>query len=231
MAHAISATLSRIDTARNEIRRRALLHLDSATPERTIKLPEDGVDIAPAGMQRVSEAPFDRMAIYKQITFRQHEAGERYRLNALIAEADPSPGSVDLDGSHAGFGPVPPSMFSAQAIASARDRHRKADAAIGPRLAKVLRMVLLEERPLSESGREVAGYRERKAAIVAAATLFRLALDVLADHYRLSDDTVVQIRRRRYAWMGPGARPIDMGLTDVDKPPSAPRPPMGRNVA
>ena len=124
---AIAATLSRIDTARNEIRRRARLHLDSATPERTIKLPEDGVDIAPAGMQRVSEAPFDRMAIYKQITFRQHEAGERYRLNALIAEADPSPGSVDLDGSHAGFGPSTPSMFSAQAIANARDKHRKAD--------------------------------------------------------------------------------------------------------
>lgn len=223
--------VSRLDIERAEVRRRAGIRLESTTPERAARLPEDAIDVAAGGMQRITDAPFDRMAIYKQITFRQHEAGERYRLRAYTAMAEPTPGSVDWNSSHSGFKPSTPSMFTAQAIASARQSYREALNAVGPRLGKVLAMVLIDEQTLADVGREVCGYKEHKSQVVAGATLFRLALDVLADHYRLIDDSVVRIARKRHAWMAEGAKPVDTGVRDVAKPLAPLKPQKGESAA
>jgi len=228
----IAASVSRIEAARAEVRRRRNSSLDGATPERAIRAGamQYGLETADAGFQRLAEAPFDRMAIYKQITFRQHEAGERFRNIAFLAKAEPSTGSPDWNTSHAGFGPSTPSMFSSQAIANARGKHRKAVEVIGPRLYRVVSMVLLDELRLEDVGREVAGYSQRKPAVVAGATLFRLALDVLADHYSLTDDSLVRIRRRRHAWMAEGAKPVDLDV-EVARPERPAKPSKGSSAA
>lgn len=183
-----------------------------ATPERDLKAGAH-LDVSATGVQRISDAPFDWMAVRGLITFRQTEAGERFRNIALIARAEPSPGSVDWNSSGVAFGPKIPSMFTSQAIADARGRYRNAVAAVGPHLEPILDAVLIREHNLETSGKVVCGYRDRRAAIAAAGTLLRVALDTLADHFRLRDER----KPKRSVWRAEGAKPIDTGVREFPK--------------
>lgn len=177
--------------------------LDGATPERLVKA---GIAYELTGneVQRVTEAPLDRLRHHRRITHRQFEAGDRFRRDAYTARVEPTAASVDWSSIGANFGPKTPSMFTSQAIADARQRHRRAEAALGGLFIEPMEWVLIEERAVHEYGRVRQGYANERDAMVAGLTVFRFGLLILADHYNLVDEDK---RRRPSVWRSDGSVP------------------------
>lgn len=156
----------------------------SATAERMLQEDTD-VERGHGGVQRLIEAPLDRLRKQGRITEAEFNAGDRYRADAYLASVDPAAGTVDWNNAGGGgrSGKVP-SMFTSQHIADARMRWRRVNDRISGVVAITARLALVKEMPLSDIGRNVMGHADRKDAAVAGAALVRMMCAALADVYR-----------------------------------------------
>lgn len=181
--------VSEEEKAERWVENRERAGLESATPERLARATSDGYERTENNVQRIVEAPLDRMWKKGHITRREYEAGERYRTDAYLAELDPGAPSVDWNRESGGGGPRSPSMFNSQRIADARMRIREMDRRI-PRTSTVftlLNLGLLKEQRFEDIGLSVFVRKDKRELVVAAQSGFRVALAALADQYDAID--------------------------------------------
>ena len=76
-------------------------------------------------------------------------------------------------------------MASTEAQIYARQRVRSARAALGPYLEGIALDILIDEWDLLDTGRKHFGRRDGPQARASATDVFKIALDMLADHYGL----------------------------------------------
>lgn len=178
---------SDISIANKRSRERERAGLTSATPERMAKAGLENVEVGQGTLiQRIVDAPLERLRKAGVITSREFQAGERFRNDAYLAQVDPSAPTVDHNKTGGGFGPRAPSMYSSQAIADARRRHREIEYRI-PQNSLVhglLTSALIRENDFEEIAYVFLGKRkDRESAVLTAKTGVRVALASLADHY------------------------------------------------
>ena len=116
----------------------------------------------------------ERMFRRRQITDRQFQAGERLRKSYLLGVA----GARDFDA--AGCSSYSPSGYSDAQLDALRD-YRRARDAVGARLWPLTFAVIIEDFTV-DRWRNDRAIKEDPKGVMA---LFRHALDVLADHFRL----------------------------------------------
>lgn len=173
------------DKIRNRVTERTRAGLTSATPERLIRAGEDGYEHTQTNVQRITEAPLDRLRKTGFLTTAEFDAGDRYRADAYLAAIDPA--ALTVDWSSAGGGGRSarvPSVFSSQTIMDARRRHREISARAASIVGRVAFLALVREHTLGEIGRIMFGYRDRKDADVAGRVAVRMACAALSDLYR-----------------------------------------------
>lgn len=183
----IKAAHSDISVAAKRARERERAGLTSATPERLAKAGLENVEVGQGTLiQRIVDAPLDRLRDRGEITDREFMAGEMYRNDHQAAQVDPGAPSVDWNVMGAGFGPRTPSMFQSQAVANARLRWRDIERAFPPRslISVILKAALVSQSTLTEIGNLVMPSRDRKESIASGKAAFRMALAAAADHYR-----------------------------------------------
>ncbi|MDP3937733.1 MAG: hypothetical protein Q8R92_06315 [Deltaproteobacteria bacterium] len=158
----------------------------TATVERLTQAGEGGYEVDPTGRQRIVAAPLDRLWKVGHITQREFDAGDKYRGLHHVADLDPAAPSVDWGRVGGSFGPRPPSMFTAQHIASAREQVRSIDKAIPDRsvVSVLLYLGLIKERALHEIGASIFGADNERDARNLGRAGFRTALASLADIMR-----------------------------------------------
>lgn len=179
---------SEIPAATKRVRERTRAGLTSATPERMAKAGLENVEVGQGTLiQRIVDAPLDRMRARGEITDREFMAGEMYRNDHQTAQVDPGAPSVDWNALGSGFGPRTPSMFQSQAVANARLRWRDIERAFPPRslVSAILKAALVSQNTLTDIGNLVMPSKDRKESIASGKAAFRMALAAAADHYRL----------------------------------------------
>jgi hypothetical protein len=168
----------------DRVAERTRLGLTTATVERLLHAGEDGHEHTPSNVQRVTEAPLDRLHRQGFLTEAEFEAGHRYASDAYLAAVEPSPGSVDWNNAGGSRGPKAPTAFASQAVYEARQRVRAIEARMSGAIKVVANLALVHESPLSEIGSVVFGFRDRKEAMVAGRVATRMACAALVDLYR-----------------------------------------------
>jgi hypothetical protein len=169
---------------------RQRLGLGTATVERLIQAGEGGHEHTPAtgqqaSVQRVTEAPLDRLHRLGFITEAEFDAGDRYRADAYLAAVEPTVGSVDWNSAGGGGRSAKvPSMFGSQAVCDARRRVRAMEARMSGVTRVVATLALVREAHLHEIGQSVFGFRDRKDAAIAGRVATRMACGALVDLYR-----------------------------------------------
>lgn len=164
--------------------------LGTATVHRLLKVGMDGHEHTPAtaqqaSVQRVTEAPLDRLDRLGFITTAEFESGDRYRADAYLAAVEPTCGSVDWNSAGGGGrSSKVPAMFGAQAVYDARKRVRAIDDRMSGVVRVVARLALVKETHLAEIGQAVFGLTDRKEAMVAGKVATRMTCAVLVDLYR-----------------------------------------------
>ncbi len=187
---------------------------DSPTPERLVRAGKD-YEVSDHGTMHLKDQPLDRL--YKPndpkrspLNKRQFEAGDRLRQDFVVGGLRPlaasDPASAGGRGSPESKW-VPGFMPAGISQAAARQRWRDAEKALGDRLWPVVQVVVID--PLQPEateirgdylvvvGRRLTGRGQAGEARASLIELLKVALDVLADHYRLPDDTRDQGGRRR----------------------------------
>jgi hypothetical protein len=170
--------------AHDRVRKRDAAGLTTATAERLIQAGPDGFEHTQTNVQRIVEAPLDRLWRAGSITRREFEAGDKYRSDAYLAAVDPTSGSVDWSRTGGGMTAKVPSVFSTQAIADARIRFRQIEARM-PDVSTVKKLLfegLIREWPLEQLG-ALFGRRGHEGSRAAGLAGLRVALASLADHY------------------------------------------------
>lgn len=155
-----------------------------STPERIRQAGSDSLEVV-AGVQRVSQAPLDRLLSKRSITQRQFDAGDRFREDAYAAGMIPS-GALAFEPSDRRFGSRVP-QFMAASRADAHARWTEAQAILG-RLYSMVDEVCWASGPgdrLMDIGARVLGLPSDKRAEVSALAVLRVGLDTLADHYEI----------------------------------------------
>jgi len=157
--------------------------IGSATPERLAKA--GAVERTQTNIQRILEAPLDRLWKAGAISRGEYEAGERYRSDGYLSAIDPAAGTVDWTRTSNGYGARVPTVFGAQAVADARLRWRRIERTFPTHSAvgRLLYLGIVQEQPLAAIGRNVFGRNDPREAIVAAHAGLKTALAALADHY------------------------------------------------
>lgn len=157
----------------------------TATKERLTKVGLDAVELSVGadGVQRISEAPLDRLWRDGRITQREYQAGDRLRNDARLARIDAGPTAINWDMTGRGSGSVVPVAFASDAVFAARQRYRAVPKAITGIVWAVLNNGVVHEHSLPEMGRAVFGREHVRDAAVAGHAGFRVALAALADHY------------------------------------------------
>lgn len=181
---------SELDKATAIVRERERIGRTSATPERMVKAGLENVEVGVASnVQRVTDAPLDRLWKAGVITRREFEAGDRYRNDVYLAQVDPGPPTVDPNRAGGGFGPRVPSMFTSQAIADARRRVREIERRIPQNslVYGILRSALIRENDFDDIAQSFLGRRDRETVVPVAKAGVRVALASLADHYEHMD--------------------------------------------
>lgn len=175
----------------NRVAERERTGLGTATLERLLKVGEEGHEHTPAtpqhpgGVQRVTEAPLDRLHRQGFITAFEFESGDRYRADAYLAAVEPTIGSVDWNSAGGGGrSSKVPAMFAAQAVYDARKRVRAIDNRMSGVIRVVARLALVKEAGLAEIGTVVFGFGDRKEAAIAGKVATRMACGALVDLYR-----------------------------------------------
>lgn len=179
-----AAAMTPLEKARDRVEKRTAAGLTTATPERLAKagVEGDGYEHTATNVQRIVEAPLDRLWKAGFITQREFEAGENLRKIAHVATIDPSPQSVDLSRVGGGFAAGTPSMFASQEIANARKKWRRIRELVPERSTvwTMLWLGVVKEVTLTDLGVSL-GIVERKEAIAAGKSGFRVALSAFAD--------------------------------------------------
>lgn len=164
--------------------------LATATVERLLKVGEDGHEHTPAtsqqvSVQRVLEAPLDRLHRQGFITEAEFDAGDRYRADAYLAAVEPTVGSVDWNSAGGGGRSAKvPSMFGSQVVYDARRRVRAIDGRMSGVVRVVATLALVRERSLTEIGQAVFDFGNRNEAMIAGKVATRMACGALVDLYR-----------------------------------------------
>lgn len=155
-----------------------------STPERVRHAGETELDIAPAGHQRISQAPLDQLRAKGHLTQRLFDAGDRYRTDGYEAGIIGS-GSMPLEPSDRRPASGLPSFMRTARAAAALDRYGLARAQLkGTR--RVVELVCWADVGLTmaEVGKAL-GYTNKRSAQVAAMAVLRVGLENLAEHYGL----------------------------------------------
>lgn len=177
----------RLVKARNIVGERERTQRGTATPERLVKAWEGfEKNVGKEGVQRLSEAPLDRLWARGAITRSEFDAGDKFRGDAYLAAVDPASGSVDW--ARAGGGgrsSFVPSMYAAQHVYDARIRFREMEKFFRGVVWTLLKNGLVHEHSLEEIGRAIFARSDRREAAVAGQAGFRTALSALADRYAM----------------------------------------------
>lgn len=139
------------------------------------------------GVQRIAQAPLDRLHARKALTRRQFEAGDRFREVAYAAGMterlaqrwEPTSGA-------SGSGPTTPD-FMAAGRTDAYRRWTRARQTLG-RLLPIVEEVAWHAGPgdrLMDLGARVLGMPASRNSEVAALAVLRVGLDALADHWEM----------------------------------------------
>lgn len=180
---------SEFKKAKTIVAERERIGRQSATPERMVKAGLENVEVGVASnVQRVTDAPLERMRKAGAITDREYRAGEMYCDDHHAAAVDPGAPTVDWNAVGGGFGPRTPSMFASQAVADARERWRRLERAFPGRslVAAVLKNALVHQHSFTDLGNLILPpSKDRKEMITAGKAALRMALAAAADHYRL----------------------------------------------
>jgi len=192
MGKKAEASMTEAELAADRVRKREAAGLTSATPERLMQAGADGYEHGQASMvQRIVEAPLDRLFKAGTITRREHEAGQWFRTLAAEAQVEPGAGGgLNLDRVDGGSAGGVPDAWRSDRIMKKRREWRDLQQSIPPSslVWTMLYLPLVVEMPLATIGEQVFARRDRKEAAVAATAAFRVALSALADRVpRLSD--------------------------------------------
>lgn len=188
----------------SRVAERQRVGLSTATVERLLKVGEDGHEHTQAtsqqvSVQRVLEAPLDRLHRQGFITEAEFEAADRYRADAYLAAVEPTVGSIDWNSAGGGGRSAKvPAMFGSQEVYDARKRHRAIDSRMAGVTRVVATLVMIRETSLAEVGQTVFGYRDRKDAEVAGRVAARMACGSLMDLYRACGE-IASLKRARKA--------------------------------
>lgn len=153
----------------------------TSTAERVLQSGQ-AIDVAETGIQRVSQAPLDRLFARKVITQSMYDAGDRYREDCYLAGMVYS-SQQGFEVIERRFGPKIPAFMQTRRQ-GAYKRWADAQQALGHLAAIVDELVASEAgTPLGEIGARVTGRREGKAAEAAAVELIKVGLRTLITHY------------------------------------------------
>ena len=137
-----------------------------------------------AQVRRVyDQDPLERLFRRGVVDDRQHAAGMRFASDWRGAGIPQKVTSAYSDTPRTR--PEFSAMASTEAQVYARQRLRGAREAIGPYLDGIVLDVLIDERDLLDTGRKHFGRRDGPQARASATDVFKIALDMLADHYGL----------------------------------------------
>lgn len=155
--------------------------IGTSTVERVLRSWQ-AIDISATGVQRISQAPLDRLFARKVITQPMYDAGDRYREDAYLAGMVFSQ-QLDYDVAERRFGPKTPA-FMANRRLGAYKRWADAQQALG-HLAGVVDELIIADAgtTLEQIGARLTGRPEGKAAGAAAVELVKVALRTLVTHY------------------------------------------------
>lgn len=185
MGKKATTPMTESDLAVDRVRKREAAGLTSATPERLLKAGEDGYEHGQASMvQRIVEAPLDRLYKAGTITRLEYEAGEWFRELAHEAAIEPGAGgTANLDRVDGGSSGGVPAAFRSDRMLQKRREWRGLQRRIPERslVWTMLYLPLVAEMRLADIGEQVFARRDRKEATVAATAAFRVALAALAD--------------------------------------------------
>jgi len=176
------------DHIRRVVSERERIGRGTATVERIMRAGPDALETTPptqdepAGVQRITQAPLDRLYRAGTISTREFQAGDRFRTLAHLAAIDPAAAGVDWGATGGGRAGKIPSMFASQRVADARLDLRRAEKAIRGVVWTVLWLGLVKELPLEEMGRSVFARRDAREASVAGAAALQVALGAVADY-------------------------------------------------
>lgn len=157
-----------------------------STPERVRQAGERELDIV-GGVQRIAQAPLDRLYARHAITKRQFDAGDRFREDAYEAGMVPS-GTAGMEPGDRRYGSRTP-QFMAATRADAHARWVEAQAILG-RLYPMVDEVCWAAEPgdrLMDIGARVLGLPRGRTSEASALVVLRVGLDTLADHYGMGD--------------------------------------------
>lgn len=178
-------TPTEAEKVRNRVAERTRAGLTTATVERLIQAGQDGHEHTQSNVQRITDAPLDRLYRQGFISTAEFDAGDAYRELAYLAAIDPSSGSVNWNQAGGGGRSAKvPSMFTSQHIADARLRLRALDKQLSGVIATVARLALVKEMALTDIGRAVFGYRDRALAECAGRVATRMVCGALVDLMR-----------------------------------------------
>ena len=137
-----------------------------------------------AQVRRVHDQdPLERLFRRGVVDDRQYAAGVRFASDWRGAGI---PQKVTSAYSDAPRGrPEFSAMASTEAQVYVRQRLRSARGALGPYLDGIVLDVLIDERDMLDTGRKHFGRRDGPQARASATDIFKIALDMLADHYGL----------------------------------------------
>lgn len=137
-----------------------------------------------AQVRRVHDQdPLERLFRRGVVDDRQHAAGMRFASDWRSAGIPQKVTSAYSDTPRAR--PEYSAMASTEVQVYARQRLRGARQALGPYLDGIVLDVLIDERDLLDTGRKHFGRRDGPQARASATDVFKIALDMLADHYGL----------------------------------------------
>lgn len=180
---------------RQQVSERERVGHATATVERLLKAGEEAIEYTPAsrgapgGVQRVSEAPLDRLHRLGEIVEREFNAGDRFRADAYLAAIDPGAKTVDWDAAGGGGGSAKvPIIFSSQHMADARIRHRRIKERVSGVVWTLAELALIKEMPFVHIGQAVFGREHGRDATVAAQAAVRVMLAALADAYAAMEE-------------------------------------------
>lgn len=186
MQTAAVKTKDPIDQLRVRVSERERAGLTTATAERLVQAGEGGHEHTQTNVQRITEAPLDRLHKQGFLSLSEWDAGDRYRADAYLAAINPSTGSINWDmAGGGGFSSKVPSVFGSQVVYDARRRWRFTESRLSGAIRTVAHLALVRESNLAEIGQVVFGYADRKDAAVAGRVATRMVCAALVDVYRL----------------------------------------------
>lgn len=174
------------ERVRKTVRERERTGQGTATVERLLKAGEDGCETTQSGVQRINQAPLDRLWALGQLNAWEFNAGDTFRKDAYLAAIDPA--AMTVDWNRAGGGGMSsrvPSMFSHQTMADARIRHRRMEKLIEGFIFEIAERSLVKEWSLEQIGQRIFARHDPREAVVAGQAGFVVMLAALGIVYRM----------------------------------------------